>query len=73
LSALLLLFFLAATIVAIIIGVHLCRYYTLAACFFALRVIYPRTPKSVFSFLRQLTTWHCPHMLLRAVLRRRCC
>ena len=31
-----------------------------------------RTPKSVFSFLRQLTTCHCPHMLLRAVLRRRC-
>ena len=23
--------------------------------------------KSVFSFLRQLTTWHCPHLLLRAV------
>ena len=25
--------------------------------------------KSVLSFLRQLTTWHCPHLLLRAVLR----
>ena len=30
-------------------------------------------------FLRQLTTWHCPHLLLRAILllcavpRRRCC
>ena len=23
--------------------------------------------------IRQLTTWHCPHWLLRAVLRRRCC
>jgi len=22
--------------------------------------------KSVFSFLRQLQTWHCPHLLLRA-------
>ena len=29
--------------------------------------------KSVFSFLRQLTTWHCPHLILRAVLRRSCC
>jgi len=26
--------------------------------------------KSVLSFLRQLTTWHCPHLLLRAVLLR---
>ena len=26
--------------------------------------------KPVFSFLRQLTAWHCPHLLLRAVLRR---
>jgi len=25
----------------------------------------------VFSFLRALTTWHCPHLLLRAVLRSR--
>jgi len=24
--------------------------------------------KSVFSFLRQLTTWHCSHLLLNAVL-----
>jgi len=24
----------------------------------------------VFSFLRQLKTWHCPHLLLWAVLRR---
>jgi len=22
----------------------------------------------VFSFLRQLTTWHCPHVLVRAAL-----
>ena len=29
--------------------------------------------KSVFSFLRQLTTWHCTQLLLRAVLRRGCC
>ena len=31
--------------------------------------------KPVFSFLRQLTTWRCPHLLLNAVLwlRRRCC
>jgi len=29
--------------------------------------------KSVFSFLRQLTTWRCPHLLQRAVLRRGCC
>jgi len=30
--------------------------------------------KPVFSFLRQLTTWHCPHLLLNAVmLRRRPC
>ena len=28
---------------------------------------------SVFSFLRQLSTWHCPHLLLRAVLRRQPC
>ena len=27
--------------------------------------------KPVFSFLRQLTTWHCPHLLLNAVLLRR--
>jgi len=27
--------------------------------------------KSVFSFLRTLKTWHCPHLLLRAVLRPR--
>jgi len=27
--------------------------------------------KSVFSFLRALTTWHCPHLLLHAVLRPR--
>ena len=27
----------------------------------------------MFSFLRQLTTWHCPHLLLCAVLRRGCC
>ena len=26
--------------------------------------------KPVFGFLRQLTAWHCPHLLLRAVLRR---
>jgi len=32
-----------------------------------------RSQKSVFSFLRQLTTWHYPHLLLRAVLRRGCC
>jgi len=25
---------------------------------------------SLFSFLRQLTTWHCPHLLLCIVLRR---
>jgi len=25
----------------------------------------------VFSFLRALKTWHCPHLLLRAVLRPR--
>jgi len=25
------------------------------------------------SFLRQLSTWHCSHLLLEAVLRRRCC
>ena len=25
----------------------------------------------MFSFLRALTTWHCPHLLLRAVLRPR--
>ena len=29
--------------------------------------------ESVFSFLRQLSTWHCSHLLLSAVLRRRCC
>ena len=29
--------------------------------------------KPVFSFLRQLKTWHCLHLLLSAVLRRRCC
>ena len=29
--------------------------------------------KSVFSFLRQLTTRHCSHLLLSAVLRRRYC
>jgi len=29
--------------------------------------------KSVFSFLRQLTTWHCPHLLLHVVLQRCCC
>ena len=29
--------------------------------------------KSVFSFLRQLSTRHCSHLLLCAVLRRRCC
>ena len=27
----------------------------------------------MFSFPRQLTTWHCPHLLLSAVLRRGCC
>jgi len=30
-----------------------------------------RKKKSVFSFLRQLITWHCPHLLLNAVLLRR--
>ena len=29
--------------------------------------------KSVFTFLRQLTTWHCSHLLRRAMLRRGCC
>ena len=29
--------------------------------------------KSVFGFLRRLSTRHCPHLLLSAVLRRRCC
>jgi len=29
--------------------------------------------KSVFSLLRRLSTWRCPHLLLSAVLRRRCC
>ena len=29
--------------------------------------------RSVFSFLRQLTTWQHPHLLLRAGLRRGCC
>ena len=29
--------------------------------------------KSVFSFIRQLSARHCPHLLLCAVLRRRCC
>jgi len=29
--------------------------------------------KSLVSLLRQLTAWHCPHLLLRAVLRRGCC
>ena len=29
--------------------------------------------KSVFSFQRTLQTWHCPHSLPRAALRRRCC
>ena len=29
--------------------------------------------KSAFSFLRQLITWHCPHLLLRALLRRSYC
>ena len=33
----------------------------------------PPLKKSVFSFLRQLTTWHCPHLLLSAVLWRGCC
>ena len=28
-----------------------------------------RNNKYVFSFLRQLTTWNCPHLLLRAVCR----
>ena len=27
---------------------------------------------SVCSFLRQLTTWHCPHLLLHSLLRRPC-
>ena len=27
--------------------------------------------KNVFSYLRTLKTWHCPHLLLRAVLRPR--
>ena len=31
------------------------------------------TNKSVSSFLRRLSTWHCPHLLPSAVLRRRCC
>jgi len=26
---------------------------------------------TVFSYLRTLTTWHCPHLLVRAVLRPR--
>ena len=29
--------------------------------------------KSVFSFLRQLSTRHCSHLLLSVVLQRRCC
>jgi len=29
--------------------------------------------KSVFSLLRQLSTWHCPHLMPSAVLRRHCC
>ena len=29
--------------------------------------------KSVFSFLRRLITWHCPHLLLCTVLQRTCC
>ena len=29
--------------------------------------------KSVFSLLRKLSTWCCPHLLLRAVLRHHCC
>jgi len=29
--------------------------------------------KSAFSFVRQLTTWHCTHALLRAVMRHGCC
>jgi len=33
----------------------------------------PLVNKSVFSFLRQLTTWHCPHLLLCAVLQPDCC
>jgi len=28
-----------------------------------------RRNKPVLSFPRQLTTWHCPHLLLSAVLR----
>ena len=29
--------------------------------------------KSAFSLVPRLSTWHCPHLLLSAVLRRRCC
>ena len=29
--------------------------------------------KSALSFVRQLTTWHCTHALLRAVMRHGCC
>jgi len=29
--------------------------------------------KSAFSAVRRLSIWHCPHLLLSAVLRRRCC
>jgi len=29
------------------------------------------TKKSAFSFVRQLSTWHCPHLLLSAALQAR--
>ena len=29
--------------------------------------------ESAFSLIPQLSAWHCPHLLLSAVLRRRCC
>jgi len=32
-----------------------------------------RTNKSVFSLVPRLSTWHCPHLLLSAVLRHRSC
>ena len=33
-----------------------------------LRLNIHKSSKSVFSFLRQLTTWHCPHTLWHATL-----
>ena len=32
-----------------------------------------RSASLCFSLVNSLSTWHCPHLLLSAVLRRRCC